>query len=94
MAKPMDTSTGVNPPAYTSVQLGKRKALEFVEDMARETPSKSRRLTIAAEIAVSEREREKVYSRIRKNQERARDLLAKIENDEIEKARLDEKICG
>src|SRR6476469_1787308 len=73
----------------TPVQTGKRKAREFLNDMAIQTPIKSRRLVIATEMAVLERAREKVLTRIRKNQERAHDLMARIEVDEVEKARLD-----
>src|ERR1044072_2993468 len=85
MSAPMDQD-------WTSLQVGKRKAREFLDELAKKTPTKSRRLSIAAERAVNEREREKVCARIRKNKERMSDLVSKFEADEIEKARLDEKI--
>jgi len=96
MATPMDIdrSSGLKNHTLheTPSQVGKRKAREFLEELAKETPSKSRRLTIVVEIAAKEREREKVHARLRKNKERSADLMAKIEADSIEKARLDTKI--
>jgi len=60
--------------------------------MAKETPGKSRRLTIAAELIVCEREQEKTLARIRKNKERIQYLVVRLEADETKKARLDFKI--
>ena len=80
--------------AKTPWETGKRKAREFLDEMAKETPTKSRRLSIATEIGTNEREREKVANRIRQHKTRISDIVSKLERDEIEKARLDEKIHG
>lgn len=44
--------------AKTPWETGKRKAREFLDEMAKETPTKSRRLSIATEIGTNERERD------------------------------------
>ena len=88
----LDSSIQAHGSRTTPEQTGKRKAREFLDEMAIETPKKSRRLVLATEIAKLERDREKVHARIRKDKERVRDLLAKIEADEILKARLDDDI--
>jgi hypothetical protein len=88
MSEAMETH---NLPAK-NVSAGRIKTSEFFDSMAKETPGKSRRLTIAAELIVCERERERTSARIRKNKERIQDLVARLEADESEKARLDLKI--
>ena len=79
----------VNATSATPQATGKRKFCEFIDSMARETPAKSRRLTIAQQMMTYEKDRERVAVRLRKNKERAQDVMAKIEADEIEKANLD-----
>lgn len=90
----VDVDQDQRPRAVTAQATGKRKFCEFIQSMAEEAPSKSRRLTIVQQIMTYEKERERVSARLRKNKERAQDLMAKIEADEIEKAQLDAKLLN
>ena len=90
MGTPMNTNTQNQ--MQTARALGKRRTCEFLSDLARKTPVKSRRMTLAAEIVSCERERERVSGRLRKNKKGIADLVAKVHIDEIEEARLTNKI--
>ena len=73
---------------------GAEAARRFLDELANETPVKSRRQVIASRLVVAEREREKIRNRIKKHKQRMRDLVARLEADESEKAKLDSEIVS
>ena len=92
---PMDVSNGADVSANvrqsSASEIGRKRASDYLREVF-DTPPKSRRLEIASQIKMLETRRNKTVNRIKKTKHQLRDLAARLQADETERAQLDEQI--
>ena len=88
-----------NPPSYSSAtetvtteNLGKRRALQFLDTMASERTPKSRRLDIVNQLQRCEKERSKLINARNRTRRQIAELYANLEEQETKIAEADERI--
>ena len=79
------------PATPTASEIGRKRTCEYLRDVF-EAPPKSRRLEIASEIKSLETEHYRTVNCIKKSKHQIRQLAAKLEADETQRARLNERI--
>jgi len=79
------------PTVPTASDIGRKRTCEYLRDVF-ESPPKSRRSQIASEIKSLETEHHRTVNRIKKTKHQIRQLAAKLEADETQRARLNEQI--
>jgi hypothetical protein len=86
------TSKPQVPAKPTARDIGRKRTFQFLDDIAKEAPTKSRRLEIVQSLDRLEKERVKAVNRRDKKKQRMRELAAGLEDDESQIAELDEQI--